>query len=151
MASDAGADEDVLLTDDMMGLLIGVVDEAENYSVLSARFPEQPLIVVVVIAASAERVMVACPRGSIEQGVPDAPTGAPAAAVFNGEDGSTTKGELFAIDGRLIGSQAFVLLRSAWISLPPGAPTEHGFGLSARALFKKLGAWDFCPRCRGRA
>ena len=32
MASDAGVEEDVLLTGDMMGLLIGEVDEAEDHN-----------------------------------------------------------------------------------------------------------------------
>ena len=76
--------EDVPLALEMMGLLIGAVDEAESYSVLMARFPQQPMALLVVVASSAERVLVACPRGSIEQGVPTAPSGAPAASVSRG-------------------------------------------------------------------
>ena len=85
--------EDVPLVLEMMGLLIGAVDEAESYSVLMASFPQQPPAVLVVVASSAERVLVACPRGSIEQGVPTVPSGAPATLIFTCEGGLSTHGE----------------------------------------------------------
>ena len=125
---------DVPLTFEMMGLLIGAVDEAESYSVLLARFPQQPMVALIVVASSAERVLVVCPRGSIDQGVPWAPIGEAATAVLSCEDGSSTHGEYFAIDQTQLQRERGGSNRPA---------TEQQFGPWARAWFRRLVAVGF--------